>query len=823
MVMIVLIFLDVTNFFTRFIDFNYGNLCILFLVGLFVVFSIISINFLKMLKLKSVNFWDFILIVSFLSCCGLIIYTEYCTNEVYKDILLFNSILLVFVLFIIRIYFYTGKSVIENSNVIDLKDLYRQKHYISKKKFVLLEETAVDYDLLHREEIISVLYDTILNCHPKSTFTIGLNGKWGSGKTTIINNVIARIEKNEIKDSFVIVKFDPWDYDNEKSLLKGLVDGIFYSMGIDYDVESINSMVESLIDVIFYTSDTPFYKILKNNSSSTRDKLKVEKKINDYLIKHDKRLLLVIDNLDRVDSDKINFIIRCIESILEFKSTICVLLYDEILLENSLRRKFGWEDEEIHYMEKVIQLKFDVPIMDEDALKEILGKISNNVILDNNTKLSTLLSEERQFKDVRDFKRFLNNIFVSFNGMSEKINTNDLLKLEYIRINNPRLYYSIWEYKTYFISDDRQYDIKLYEPDYEGYNEAAKNFFTHFFENINNEKYKDILKELFPNVVNFFEKKAVINSSGRGKEEYQKGIRERRIYNTRYFDLYFTKSSNIFVKINKDIDDLIKVVNTTKQLKINKKIDYIISKYDSDALKVVMEVLEINFEKINKKAYLSFALELLNYINNIYYKPIFLGIDARTRCEVIISKMLNLIGVSEMQNFCKNILDSYSNIYSLYMILHYMECESIKNVENYNILEDMYHSLCERIIEDKINLYSNDNYCYGNIWGLYHYDKEKVIEYTESMVNETNIFKFINDLVTHSIGTNGFGYHIKKHNVDTLGPNVDIRKFVDLYDRELTDDQEFLLNIYNLYANHSENNYRDDEIYEKDYRNISNV
>lgn len=823
MVMIILIFLDVTNFFTKLIDFNCGKLCILFLIGLFVVFSIISINFLKMLKLKSVNFWDFILIVSFLSCCGLIIYTGYCTDEVYKDILLFNSTLLVFVLFIIRIYFYTDKSVIENSNVLDLKDLYRQKYYISKEKFVLLEETAVDYDLLHREEIISVLYDTILNCHPKRTFTVGLNGKWGSGKTTIINNVIARIEKNEIKDSFVIVKFDPWDYDNEKSLLKGLVDEIFYSMGIDYDVESINSMVESLIDVIFYTSDTPFYKILKNNSSSTRDKLKVEKKINDYLVKHDKRLLLVIDNLDRIDSDKINFIIRCIESILEFKSTICVLLYDEILLENSLRRKFGWEDEEIHYMEKVIQLKFDVPIMDEDSLDEILGKISNNVILDNNTKLSTLLSGEKQFKDVRDFKRFLNNIFVSFNGMSEKINTNDLLKLEYIRINNPSLYYSIWDYKTYFISDDRQYDIKLYEPDYKGYNEAAKNFFTHFFENINNEKYKDILKELFPNVVNFFEKKDVINSSGRGKEEYQKGIRERRIYNTRYFDLYFTKSSNIFVKINKDIDDLIKVVNTTKQLKINKKIDYIISKYDSDALKVVMEVLEINFEKINKKAYLSFALELLNYINNIYYKPIFLGIDARTRCEVIISKLLNLLDVEEMKTFCEKISFNFSNIYSLHVILHYMENESEKNIANYNLLKGKYDDICKKIIEERINLYSNKYYAYANIWGLYHYDKKEVIKYVKSTVDGTNIFKFLNDLVSHSVGTNGYGYYIKQDTVDALGPNIGIQKLIDLYDDELTDDQKFLLNIYNLYIHHSDKKYHDDEIYEKEYRNISNI
>ena len=65
---------------------------------------------------------------------------------------------------------------------------YTKKHNLSKENLILLEETAVDYDLLHREEIIGVLYDTILKCHPKNNFTIGLNGKWGSGKTTIINN-----------------------------------------------------------------------------------------------------------------------------------------------------------------------------------------------------------------------------------------------------------------------------------------------------------------------------------------------------------------------------------------------------------------------------------------------------------------------------------------------------------------------------------------------------------------------------------------------------------------------------------------------------------
>ena len=578
-----------------------------------------------------------------------------------------------------------------------------------------------------------------------------------------------------------------------------------------------------IFDVIFYNSQTPFNKILKLDSSSTKDKIKVENRINDYLRKHDKRLLLVIDNLDRVEIDKINFIIRCIESILEFKRTICILLYDEILLESNLKTKFGWEDDDLHYMEKIIQLKIDVPLMDELVIKEIQDRICNNVILDDGIKLSSLLCEEIQFKSVREFKRFLNTIFVSFNGMTNKINNEDLLQLEHIRLNNPNLYYSIWDNKTYFISDDRQYDTKLYEPDYDGYNVEAKNFFTQFFKYKNNKKYKKILRDLFPNVENFLDKKDIINSSGRGKEEYQKGIRERRIYNTRYFDLYFTKSSNIFVKINNDVDALIDFVNNKKTIKLKKKMFLNIINYDVNALKVFMEVLEINFEKINKEGYLILSNELLNRVNEIHYQPIFLGIDARTRCEIIISKLLNLLDVEEMKTFCEKISFNFSNIYSLHVILHYMENESEKNVANYNLLNDKYNDICKKIINERINLYSNKYYAYGNIWGLYHYDKKEVIKYVKSTVDGTNIFKFLNDLVSHSVGTNGYGYYIKQDTVDALGPNIDIQKLIDLYDDELTDDQKFLLNLYNLYINHSDKNYHDDEIYEKEYRNISNI
>ena len=50
----------------------------------------------------------------------------------------------------------------------------------------------------------------------------------------------------------------------------------------------------------------------------------------------------------------------------------------------------------------------------------------------------------------------------------------------------------------------------MYEPDYDGYNVEAKNFFTQFFKYKNNKKYKKLLRDLFPNVENFLDNKKYI-------------------------------------------------------------------------------------------------------------------------------------------------------------------------------------------------------------------------------------------------------------------------------------------------------------------------
>ena len=48
------------------------------------------------------------------------------------------------------------------------------------------------------------------------SFVFGLNGKWGEGKTSVVNLLRDKIEKN---DDFLVVNFNPWYFENEKAVV----------------------------------------------------------------------------------------------------------------------------------------------------------------------------------------------------------------------------------------------------------------------------------------------------------------------------------------------------------------------------------------------------------------------------------------------------------------------------------------------------------------------------------------------------------------------------------------------------------------------------
>ena len=103
-----------------------------------------------------------------------------------------------------------------NTNVYDLKDFIENEIEITNNYPILFAEKDVDYDLCDRTVIINQLYSSLKACSGSNySFVIGLEGPWGSGKTTIINNVIKKITQDAPEEFIVIDDFDPWTYNRQ--------------------------------------------------------------------------------------------------------------------------------------------------------------------------------------------------------------------------------------------------------------------------------------------------------------------------------------------------------------------------------------------------------------------------------------------------------------------------------------------------------------------------------------------------------------------------------------------------------------------------------
>lgn len=79
-------------------------------------------------------------------------------------------------------------------------------------------------DKLDRAGFAHMLAETLLNMEEiKDTFSIGLCGKWGSGKTSIVNMMLHEIEERQINLSdsqkLIVIHFEPWNFSDAGQLL----------------------------------------------------------------------------------------------------------------------------------------------------------------------------------------------------------------------------------------------------------------------------------------------------------------------------------------------------------------------------------------------------------------------------------------------------------------------------------------------------------------------------------------------------------------------------------------------------------------------------
>lgn len=319
-------------------------------------------------------------------------------------------------------------------------------------------------DRLKRAPLAQKVADLILTFNGSESFVIGIEGAWGAGKTSFINMVLEAL--GDRVHHFV---FNPWNFSDQSSLLKDFfstfstIDPIAKQKDLkkkvanyakklsDYGFQGLN------LSVIAWN---PLQKFLTESLSDIRDEL------DKSLANLDRKVVVVIDDIDRLDVDETKLIFKLVKLAANFPNTIFLLAYDRNRIEKRLTiEKDGFDGGE--YLKKIVQVSFVLPEPDRQDLWKILFEdldttiraVYGEVNIDDKRWGNLFHAGLKDlFITIRDIKRFVSSLRLDWSIVSkDDITPVDFIGIEAIRVFAPQFYSAMSANKHLFTATDSLY------------------------------------------------------------------------------------------------------------------------------------------------------------------------------------------------------------------------------------------------------------------------------------------------------------------------------------------------------------------------------
>jgi len=393
-----------------------------------------------------------------------------------------------------------------------------------------------DEDKLRRAPLAKKVAELIASFKGKESFVIGIEGVWGSGKTSFVNLAL-----KELKDdpTLIFINFNPWNFTGQNELISDFFSALTEELKgrIDNKIfKTVKSYAQKLQISYSPSISTPIGSFGIGELGKNKDSLqKQREKINKALKQLDKKIVIVIDDIDRLDEEETRLTMKLVKMTANFPNTVFVLAYDR----GQVAQKLGKDGVGEEYLKKIIQVSFTLPMPDQQGLQKILfgdldetiSTIYGVVKLEGNDekRWGDLLYKgfQEPFKTVRDIKRYISSLRLNWSIVEkEDVNQIDFMAIEAIRVFAPTLYSGIAANPSLFTG--------IYSTSDFGDNNI-KNLQAKFKELISElptelqESMEGICEVLFPN----------LDNTHYGSDREQVWKRERRICFSERFGFYF--------------------------------------------------------------------------------------------------------------------------------------------------------------------------------------------------------------------------------------------------------------------------------------------
>ncbi len=218
---------------------------------------------------------------------------------------------------------------------------------------------------INNEKVVDKLITTIDGFYPEVAFIIGINAKWGKGKTTFINRFKNKItEKNK---KIITFDFNAWKHHDEKSIITNFFSQLNKELS-KYNgnaTPTINQYVNSLLS-INNNSYIKSVKLISDTLSSKQSTTDFYTEIGKIIKNTTRQIIVFVDDLDRLNKQEIDETLRILRNVANFNNMIFICGVDRDYLEQKGELDSG-------FLNKIFNLEINLPVQNEKSfLSELI-------------------------------------------------------------------------------------------------------------------------------------------------------------------------------------------------------------------------------------------------------------------------------------------------------------------------------------------------------------------------------------------------------------------------------------------------------------------
>lgn len=332
------------------------------------------------------------------------------------------------------------------------------------------------------------LAPSIVEASKGDGIVIGLEGKWGSGKTSLLNFLRCELVAAQDEEIYTIT-IAPWLNGDTSSLVTSLL-GPMSEILKKKETAQIDGrqardageqMVEvsqllrsygpktargaaSIANVLGYfvpgaqgvgnvleAGANALEQVLPTESTPSELKQKISQKIKGL----DVGFVVILDDLDRLEPEQAVEVVRLVRSVADFPRVAYLMCYDREVLAQALKTGLKVEDGDL-FLQKIVQLTFNIPLpepfdlrtqfLDEakSIYEEVMGHEVEGELLGD--LKSAVDQQGMRLSTPREVKLSLNGIRFVFPQIKDDVYFPDFCRLCLIKTTNYKLYQWLEEY-----------------------------------------------------------------------------------------------------------------------------------------------------------------------------------------------------------------------------------------------------------------------------------------------------------------------------------------------------------------------------------------